>query len=233
VAPTFTGSAISTSTVVNNGAASSTVTLIGPRDGDTVTLGTKVYSFSGTAGTTTGATTYLGAASGDLATDASTLATAINTQIALLNGPANATSATSLAGVITVNTSATLSAVAKTNAGAVDTGAQNTATPVANLGLATATINNGTAAINAVNSAITKIGNTLSALGSATIQLKGLSDFTDQLSTSVTTSLGSLVDANLSQESAMLSSLQTKQSLAIQSLSLANQGPGALLQLFR
>ena len=45
--------------------------------------------------------------------------------------------------------------------------------------------------------------------------------------------LGAMVDANLSEESAKLSSLQTKQSLAIQSLSIANQGPGALLQLFR
>jgi flagellin len=96
-----------------------------------------------------------------------------------------------------------------------------------------AVVNNGAATIALVNSAIAKIGTTLSALGSITTTLKGLSDFTDQLSTSVTTSLGAMVDANLSQESAQLSSLQTKQSLAIQSLSLANQGPGALLQLFR
>jgi flagellin len=96
-----------------------------------------------------------------------------------------------------------------------------------------ASVSNGAVSIALVNNAITKIGQTLSALGSATTTLKGLADFTDQLSTSVTTSLGAMVDANLSQESAMLSSLQTKQSLAIQSLSLANQGPGALLQLFR
>jgi flagellin len=63
--------------------------------------------------------------------------------------------------------------------------------------------------------------------------LQGLSTFTSALSASVTTGLGALVDANLSSESAMLASLQTKQSLAIQSLSLANQGPGALLSLFR
>jgi flagellin len=73
----------------------------------------------------------------------------------------------------------------------------------------------------------------LSALGSATIQLQGLSDFTGKLSDSVSTSLGAIVDANLSSESAMLASLQTKQSLAIQSLSLANQGPSSLLSLFR
>lgn len=91
----------------------------------------------------------------------------------------------------------------------------------------------GASAIAAVNSAIATIGATLSKLGATTQQLQGLSDFTTQLSGSVQTGLGAMVDANLSTESAMLSSLQTKQSLAIQSLSLANQGPGALLQLFR
>lgn len=90
-----------------------------------------------------------------------------------------------------------------------------------------------TAAIDKLNTAIQKIGQTLTQLGAGTVQLQGLKSFTDQLSTSNTTSLGSLVDANLSEESAKLSSLQTKQSLAIQSLSIANQGPGALLQLFR
>ena len=90
-----------------------------------------------------------------------------------------------------------------------------------------------TSAITALNAAITQIGATLTNLGAATVQLQGLKSFTDQLSDSNTTSLGSMVDANLSEESAKLSSLQTKQSLAIQSLSIANQGPGALLTLFR
>ena len=88
-------------------------------------------------------------------------------------------------------------------------------------------------AITAVNLAIKNIGINTTALGAATVQLQGLADFTSKLSTSVTTGLGAMVDANLSEESAKLSSLQTKQSLAIQSLSIANQGPGALLQLFR
>ena len=90
-----------------------------------------------------------------------------------------------------------------------------------------------TAAIALLDTAIQKIGQTLTQLGAGTVQLQGLKSFTEQLSASNTTSLGSLVDANLSEESAKLSSLQTKQSLAIQSLSIANQGPGALLQLFR
>ncbi|MGI4954058.1 MAG: flagellin, partial [Janthinobacterium lividum] len=91
----------------------------------------------------------------------------------------------------------------------------------------------GTSAIAAVDAAMAAIGRTLSQLGAATQKLQGLADFTSKLSSSTSTSLGAMVDANLSEESAKLSSLQTKQSLAIQSLSLANQGPSSLLQLFR
>jgi len=98
---------------------------------------------------------------------------------------------------------------------------------------ATGTASGTSAAITAVNAAIATIGATLTGLGAGTVQLQGLADFTSKLSVSVQTSLGAIVDANLSEESARLSSLQTKQSLAIQSLSIANQAPGALLQLFR
>jgi flagellin len=45
--------------------------------------------------------------------------------------------------------------------------------------------------------------------------------------------LGSLVDADLAEESAKLTSLQTKQQLAVQSLSIANSAPQSLLSLFR
>ncbi len=44
--------------------------------------------------------------------------------------------------------------------------------------------------------------------------------------------LGSLVDANLAQESALLQSLQIKQQLATQSLTIADQAPSILLKLF-
>jgi len=47
------------------------------------------------------------------------------------------------------------------------------------------------------------------------------------------TGLGSLVDANLAQESALLQSLQLKQQLGTQALSIANQAPQSLLSLFK
>ncbi len=107
----------------------------------------------------------------------------------------------------------------------------------ADLGLGAADLDGSeaktTAAITAVNTAIATVGATLTNLGAGTVKLQGLQEFTSNLADSVKTGLGAMVDANLSEESAKLASLQTKQSLAIQSLSLANQGPGSLLQLFR
>jgi flagellin len=47
------------------------------------------------------------------------------------------------------------------------------------------------------------------------------------------TGIGSLVDADLAQESAQLQSLQIRQQLGTQSLSIANQAPAALLNLFK
>lgn len=147
-------------------------------------------------------------------------------------------SATTLNGVNLLKaTPDTLSVISNVDGTATSVvGANSTA---AGLGLtAAATTVDGTEAttktvIATVNAAITTINATLTKLGSATVQVQGIADFTAKLSSSASTALGAMVDANLSEESAKLSSLQTKQSLAIQSLSLANQGPSSLLQLFR
>ena len=56
---------------------------------------------------------------------------------------------------------------------------------------------------------------------------------TNALAALETGGLSQLVDADLAAESANLQSLQTKQQLGIQALSIANQGPGAVLTLFR
>lgn len=99
---------------------------------------------------------------------------------------------------------------------------------------ATAQQVNGTdTAISAVDSAIGTIGTTLSTLGASIRQLESLSEFNKQLTDSVKEGLGALVDADLAEESAKLTSLQTKQQLAVQSLSIANQQGQALLGLFR
>jgi flagellin len=91
----------------------------------------------------------------------------------------------------------------------------------------------GNTAIAAVDNAITTINETLANLGASIRQVEGLLDYNKQLTDSLKEGLGALVDADLAEESARLTSLQTKQQLAIQSLAIANQQGQALLGLFR
>ncbi|MDP3262473.1 MAG: flagellin [Tabrizicola sp.] len=59
------------------------------------------------------------------------------------------------------------------------------------------------------------------------------SEFVGQLTDSLKTGIGVLVDANMEEASARLQALQVQQQLATQSLSIANQQPQSLLSLFR
>jgi flagellin len=77
-----------------------------------------------------------------------------------------------------------------------------------------------------VNSALAKLS-----AGSAKFSIQAT--FTQKLSDTLTTGIGNLVDANMAQESASLQSLQVKQQLGIQALSIANQAPQTILSLFQ
>lgn len=81
--------------------------------------------------------------------------------------------------------------------------------------------------------AMEALGTTLSGLGSAARSLNNQIDFVDVLSDATEVSLGAIVDADLAKESAALQSLQIKQQLATQTLSIANQSPSFLVSLFR
>ncbi len=87
--------------------------------------------------------------------------------------------------------------------------------------------------VSQVQSAIT-LGNKIAAnLGAASQQITGIQNFTTSLSSALTAGVGALTDADLAAESARLTSLQTKQQLATQSLSIANKQPQSLLTLFQ
>lgn len=58
-------------------------------------------------------------------------------------------------------------------------------------------------------------------------------DFTSKLVDSLNQGVGTLVDANLNEESARLQALQVQQQLGIQALSIANGAPQNILSLFR
>lgn len=59
------------------------------------------------------------------------------------------------------------------------------------------------------------------------------SQFVSDLSDSLKTGIGAMVDANMEEASARLQALQVQQQLGVQALSIANQAPQALLSLFR
>ena len=79
----------------------------------------------------------------------------------------------------------------------------------------------------------TTVGTALSDLGSASRRIDDQIVFTSKLSDTITSGIGNLVDADLAKESANLQSLQVKQQLGVQALSIANQAPQTLLSLFR
>ncbi|MAL09280.1 MAG: flagellin [Maricaulis sp.] len=73
----------------------------------------------------------------------------------------------------------------------------------------------------------------LARLGTKSKALEIHSTFVTKLSDSLTEGIGNLVDADLARESAKLQSLQVKQQLGIQALSIANQSPQSILSYFR
>ena len=84
-----------------------------------------------------------------------------------------------------------------------------------------------------VNTSITNVNNALAKLGASANALQTQITFTGTLQDTIDTGVGNLVNANLAKESATLTALQTKQSLGIQALSIANSSSQSLLSLFR
>ncbi len=77
------------------------------------------------------------------------------------------------------------------------------------------------------------VANQLSQAGADSNRLDSTITFNNAKIDSLNAGLGALVDTDLSKESAKLQSLQIKQQLGTQALSLANQAPQSLLSLFK
>ena len=71
------------------------------------------------------------------------------------------------------------------------------------------------------------------AFGSVQTRIDIQEDFVGQLTDTLKTGIGSMVDADMEEASARLQALQTQQQLGIQALSIANQAPQSILSLFR
>jgi flagellin len=87
--------------------------------------------------------------------------------------------------------------------------------------------------ITTVSTALGTATNKLASLGTSSTGLDTHLTFVGKLQDSLDAGVGNLVDADLAKESAKLQSLQTKQQLGIQALSIANQSTGSILSLFR
>ena len=93
------------------------------------------------------------------------------------------------------------------------------------------------------SSALTKTGAVGKAITNTLTQLNNFGSYSNYVDTQVNynkakidaqqTGLGALIDADLAKESAKLQSLQIRQQLGTQALSIANQAPQTLLSLFR
>ena len=97
--------------------------------------------------------------------------------------------------------------------------------------IGTATL--ATTALTAVNASIDNVSSALARLGTGAKSLDTHRTFVGKLSDALENGVGNLVDADLAKESARLQSLQTKQQLGVQALSIANQSSSILLGLFR
>jgi flagellin len=87
--------------------------------------------------------------------------------------------------------------------------------------------------IATIQTSLTNVNSALAKLSSGAAKFSIQATFAQKLSDTLTTGIGNLVDANMAQESAKLQSLQVKQQLGIQALSIANQAPQSILSLFR
>jgi flagellin len=85
--------------------------------------------------------------------------------------------------------------------------------------------------VSTVETSLTNVNSALASLSSGSAKYSIQASFVSQLSDALTTGIGNLVDANMATESAMLSSLQTKQQLGVQALSIANSAPQIALKL--
>jgi len=95
------------------------------------------------------------------------------------------------------------------------------------------TMSSASTLVATIQTSLTNVDAALAKLSSGAAKFSIQGTFSQNLSDTLTTGIGNLVDANMAQESASLQSLQVKQQLGIQALSIANQSPQSILSLFQ
>ena len=195
-----------------------------PTTGNIVVGGTITAGEVFTIGDGTSTFTYT-AQTGD---DADAVGDGLRAAIAAGSLPAGVT--------VTAGTGAT---IGFQNTNAATTTFTNTVTGVSTSGLAgVATIDvssaaGATAALSAIEGFIQTGINAAASFGSTQKRIDIQNEFINTLTDSLRLGIGALTDADLEAASARLQSLQVQQQLGVQALSIANQRPQILLNLFR
>jgi flagellin len=87
--------------------------------------------------------------------------------------------------------------------------------------------------VSTINSSIQNVNAALAKLASGVKKFNIQATFVSKLVDTLNAGIGNLVDADMAVESARLQSLQVKQQLGVQALSIANSAPSITLSLFR
>ncbi|MCW7542428.1 flagellin [Aurantimonas litoralis] len=120
------------------------------------------------------------------------------------------------------------------NADGILDGARTGTTVVSTLALTGATSDADISTmISDVDEAIGLMTTAASNLGAAKSRMDIQSEFVSNLRDSIEKGVGTLVDADMTEESTRLKALQTQQQLGVQALSIANSSSQSLLSLFR
>ncbi|HJE22351.1 MAG TPA: hypothetical protein K8W01_01655 [Methylorubrum populi] len=126
-------------------------------------------------------------------------------------------------------------ASATTGGGILDTGANSAASlKIYDVSTKTAVTDNVLKGfISTIEAAIAKVTDAGTKLGASKTQIDGQKSFVDTLMKANERTIGTLVDADIEEESTKLKALQTQQQLAVQTLSIANTSSQNVLSLFR
>lgn len=95
------------------------------------------------------------------------------------------------------------------------------------------TVTLAAAALASLTASMTNVNQALGNLGAQAKQIEAHNKFVGKLQDVLQAGVGNLVDADLAKESARLQALQVQQQLGAQALSIANQAPQIVLQLFK
>src|ERR1700743_3447729 len=90
----------------------------------------------------------------------------------------------------------------------------------------------GATLVATIQASLTNVNSALAKLSAGAAKFSIQATFAQNLSDTLTTGIGNLVEANMADESALLQSLQVKQQLGVQALSIANPAPQTILSLF-